>query len=461
MNRNATAILTPGTLAAAPLPAADLHRDAGRTAWLLGILVGLAISGSSAVAVILPAAAADLNLSQSTAAWTLSGYALMLAVLTPVFGRLADRFGIHTPLVVGLLTMSAGATAAALATTPALLVTARVLQGAGAASITVLGAALVSRRYDGQVRAAALARVAGIGAAIAALAPLLGGLLETVLGWRPVVALPALALLLIAPLARLAPRAGGTGSFDLPGAASVTATATGAILLAQAPSSGVALAASGAVLLAVGVPLLVRGVRRRPDGFLPRRVLTNRSVTTAAVGAAGLPAAWFALLIVMPAVLAEHGWRPLGIGAALVPAAAAALVATRTSRPVITRLGTRTTLLLSATATIAALLLGTLGAVLSSAPLLIAAATLVALAFAHGQPAMLTQVNSSTTHDLRGIALGFATLIFLTGGAIGSALVGGLGDLLPSWAVLLTITALPTAAAAVLARSQASPHPGE
>lgn len=454
MNLEAAATLTPTPPAALTRP-----RDVGRTAWLLGILVGLAISGSSAVAVILPTAAEDLGMSRPTAAWTLSGYALMLAVLTPVFGRLADRLGIRTPLVVGLLTMSAGAAAAALATTPTILVSARLLQGAGAASVTVLGAALVSRRYDGQTRAAALASVAGIGAAIAALAPLLGGLVEAALGWRPVMALPALALLLIVPLARLAPPAGESRSFDLPGAAFVTATATGVIMLAQAPSSGVVVAVSGALLVAVGVPLLIRHLRRRPNGFLPRRILNNRSVTAAAVGAAGLPAAWFALLIIMPAVLAQQGWQPLGIGAALVPAAGAALVATRTSRAVVTRFGTRTTLLLSAAATIAALLLGALGVALSSAPLLIAATTAVALGFAHGQPAMLTQVSASTTDDVRGIALGFATLIFLTGGAIGSALVGGLNGLLPSWAVLLTITALPAAAAVVLACSRPHPHP--
>ncbi len=50
---------------------------AGTVSAVLGLLVGLAISGSSAVAVVLPAAAADpgLDMSGAVSAWVLSGYA--------------------------------------------------------------------------------------------------------------------------------------------------------------------------------------------------------------------------------------------------------------------------------------------------------------------------------------------------------------------------------------------------
>ncbi|SDQ44639.1 MFS transporter [Quadrisphaera sp. DSM 44207] len=437
----------------APPAATAEPDDARRVSWLLGAFTGLGIAGSSAVAVVLPTAAADLQVSRSAAAWVLSGYALMLAVLTPVFGRLGDRFGIRRPLVVGLVVMSAGALAAAAAPGTAVLVGARLAQGAGAASVTVLGAALVSRRYSGPVRAGVLASVAGIGAALSAVALLAGGALEAAVGWRPVVALPALALLLVVPVARIAPAAGGGGRIDTAGAAFVTATAGGVILLAQAPSSSVAVAVAGAGLLLAGLPLLAHRVRRHPEGFLPRRVLGDRAVITAAVGAAGLPAAWFALLVVVPDALAGRGWSPLAIGAALVPAAAAALVATRTSRPVLTRLGTRTTLLLSAVAAVAALLLGALGLATSSPVLLVAATLAVAVGFTHGQPAMLAQVGASTGEDVRGVALGVAALVFLTGGATGSALVGGLQGLVPGWAVLLATTALPLVGTAVLART--------
>ena len=76
--------------------------DAGRVAALVGLLFGLAGMGSAAVAVTLPAIAADLDLSTGGASWVISLYALMLAVATAVYGRVADLAGIRLPLLVGV-----------------------------------------------------------------------------------------------------------------------------------------------------------------------------------------------------------------------------------------------------------------------------------------------------------------------------------------------------------------------
>jgi MFS family permease len=75
--------------------------DAGRVATLVGVLFGLAGMGSAAVAVTLPALARDLGLTTGGSAWVISLYALMLAVATAVYGRLADLAGIRLPLTVG------------------------------------------------------------------------------------------------------------------------------------------------------------------------------------------------------------------------------------------------------------------------------------------------------------------------------------------------------------------------
>src|SRR3712207_7471241 len=77
------------------------------------------------------------------------------------------------------------------------LLGARLLQGMGAAAIPVLGMAIVSARYDGAVRTTALGRVAGTAAAVSALGPLTGGLVADLAGWRAVVVLPALGLLVV------------------------------------------------------------------------------------------------------------------------------------------------------------------------------------------------------------------------------------------------------------------------
>ena len=111
--------------------------DAGRVAALVGLLFGLAGMGSAAVAVTLPAIAADLDLSTGGVSWVISLYALMLAVATAVYGRVADLAGIRLPLLVGVGLMAGSAVLGALAPSYELLLAARLLQGSGAAAVPV------------------------------------------------------------------------------------------------------------------------------------------------------------------------------------------------------------------------------------------------------------------------------------------------------------------------------------
>lgn len=428
--------------------------DAGRVAALVGLLFGLAGMGSAAVAVTLPALAADLGLSTGGASWTISVYALMLAVTTAVYGRVADLAGIRLPLLFGVGLMTSGALLGALAPSYPVLLAARILQGAGAASVPVLGVALISARYGGPVRALALGKVAGMASAVTALGPLAGGVVEDRLGWRAVVALPALGLLVVPALWRAVPTAGSGARFDVLGAVLVAATASGLVLLVQSPAGGVLIAAVGVALLALGIPAVVARVRRRPEGFLPREVATNRTVVRSAATASSVPAAWFALLIAVPAVLAARGWEPLEIGLALVPAAVTGFFGPRVAGPLLTRLGPARAL--AAAGMLAVLALGTAaaGAALGVPPMMVAAVMIVNFGFGLGQPALMDAVGGAVSPEVRGVALGIATLVFLVGGGVGSAAVGGLGELLGiPWSLVL-LGLLPIAGVVAVVRRE-------
>ena len=421
--------------------------DAGRVAALVGLLFGLAGMGSAAVAVTLPAIAADLGLSTGGSAWIISLYALMLAVATAVYGRVADLAGIRLPLTVGVGLMASGALLGALAPSYEVLLAARLLQGAGAASVPVLGMAIVSAKYDGAVRTAALGRVAGTAAAVTALGPLAGGGLEDLLSWRAVVALPALGLLVVPVLWHAVPTLGSGARLDLLGAALVALTAAGLVLLVQSPSSGQVVAVAGALLLSLGVPAVAAQVRRRPHGFLPVAVVRNATVVRSAMSASAVPAAWFALLIAVPVVLVRLGWTPLQVGLALVPSAATGLLAPRLAAPVLVRLGAARSLAVSGGLAAAALAVAAGGASLSSAaaaaPVLVLAVMLVTFAFGLGQPALMAAVGDAVPPEVRGVALGVATLVFLVGGGVGSAVVGGLAEVMGMRTSLLLLMALP------------------
>ncbi|MCW2759881.1 MAG: major facilitator superfamily 1 [Marmoricola sp.] len=422
-----------------------------RVPLLVGLLFGLAGLGSSSAAIALPVIGADLDVSTGVGAWAISLYALMLAVATAVYGRVSDLVGIRLPLVVGVTLMTAGALAGALAPNFGVLLVARVLQGAGAAAVPTLGVAIVSQLFSGSAKGSALGRVAGMAAAVSCLGPLAGGVVEGLFGWRVVIALPMLGILLLPLLWRSVPTQGSGARLDFFGAALVAATATGVVLLVQSPSSGPIVAVVGAALAVLGVPAVAAWVRRRPHGFLPVAVIRNPAVVRSALAAGAVPAAWFALLIAVPAVLVAQGWEPWQVGVALVPSAVTGLMAPRVAGPLLNRVGPTKSLALAALISAVALAGAALGAHAGSATLLVSAVVGVTLAFGLGQPALMEAVGDAVTDDVRGVALGVATLFFLVGGGVGSAVVGGLGEVLGMAYALLLLAIVPLAGIAALA----------
>jgi MFS family permease len=440
------------TSTASPASAtAPAHDDSRRISTALGVLFGLAGMGSSSAAVTLPLLGPDLGVSQGLAAWTISLYVLMLAVTTAVYGRISDLVGVRAPLLAGLVLMSVGALVAALAPTYPALLGARMLQGAGAAAVPTLGVAILSQRYEGSVRGLAFGRLAGTAAAISCLGPLAGGAVESVLGWRAVMALPILGMLVV-PFLWRALTADGTGaSLDVLGAVLVALTAAGMVLLVQSPSAGLVVAVVGAALLVLGVPAVTAQVRRRPGGFLPLEVVRNRVVVRSAIAAAAVPASWFAMLIALPAVLLADGWEAWQVGLAMVPSAVVALGVPRVAGPLLDRIGAGWALVVAAVVSSVALVVAALGAHLVDAPLLVVAIVLVTFGFGLGQPALSAAVGDAVEADVRGVALGISTLLFLVGGSVGSAVVAGISGVLGMGGALGVLAVLPLLGLLVLA----------
>lgn len=421
------------------------RKEAAGVAARVGLLYGLAGLGSSGVAVALPALAEQFAVSTGVATWVISLYTVVLAVGMAVFGRLTDLFGVDRLLLVGVPLMALGAAGAALSPTLEVLLLSRVLQGAGASSVLILGVAIINSRYMADVRASALGKVAGVGAAVSSLGPITGGGLEEVLGWRAAVAVPALSILALPRLLRVAPTAVRNGDMDLLGAVVLSTVACALVLLVQSPSSGPLIALCATSVLIVGVPALCLHVRRRPDGFLPMAVVKDPGVLLSAVAASGVPAAWFALLIAVPVVLVGDGWSPFSVGVVLLPSAVSALLAPKLAAPLARRLGGRRALLIAGLLATVALVTASVGARMASPTFLTTAVVIVTFAFGLGQPALVATVGDNAPPDIAGIALGIATLIFMLGGGLGSAIVGGVSGLLPIATVLLLVAMFPLA----------------
>jgi hypothetical protein len=239
---------------------------------------------------------------------------------------------------------------------------------------------------------------------------------------------------------------GGTGArLDIIGAVLVAGTAGGLVLLVQSPTSGLTIATIGALLLILGAPLVALRVRQRPHGFLPMSVVRNGVVVRSAIAAASVPASWFALLVGVPAVLVGAGWEPWEVGLLLVPSAVVALLVPRVAGPLLERIGASWSLVLAGVVAAATLLLAALGTHLVTPIPVGLAVALATVSFGIGQPALIALVGAAVPADVRGVALGIATLLFLVGGSVGSAVVAGLGEVIGipgSFAALAVLPAL-------------------
>lgn len=121
--------------------------------------------------------------STQAMSWLLNGYAIAFGALLVPAGRLAGRFGSLRLFRVGLVAFGAGSVLAALAPGIGTLITARVVQGAGAALLVPTSLALLLSRYPASQHKRKVSIWAAAGSVAAAAGPVLGGVLAD-LDWR-------------------------------------------------------------------------------------------------------------------------------------------------------------------------------------------------------------------------------------------------------------------------------------
>jgi EmrB/QacA subfamily drug resistance transporter len=87
----------------------------------------------SLVLPVLPTIQHGLHTSQNTVTWVLTAYLLSASIATPIVGRIGDMKGKQRVLVATLVALAAGSLLAALASSIAVMIVARVIQGIGGA----------------------------------------------------------------------------------------------------------------------------------------------------------------------------------------------------------------------------------------------------------------------------------------------------------------------------------------
>jgi EmrB/QacA subfamily drug resistance transporter len=162
-------------------------------AMVVAVMVSMvAFLDSTVINPALPAIEHDLGGGLALQQWVIDGYLLAMAAAILPGGSISDRFGRVPVMRFGLLAFGAGSVLAAVATSPGVLITARLIQGLGAAFLVPGSLALINTVFDKAHRSAAIGVWTGWTGIAFALGPLLGGMCVDFLGWRWIFVLSAI-----------------------------------------------------------------------------------------------------------------------------------------------------------------------------------------------------------------------------------------------------------------------------
>ncbi|NUP04359.1 MAG: MFS transporter [Nonomuraea sp.] len=290
----------------------------------------MTILDGSIVTVAMPAIQHDLGFTPAGLSWTVNAYLIPFGGLLLLAGRLGDLIGRRTVFLAGNLVFTAASLLAGLATTPALLIAARFLQGAGSAmaSAVVLGI-LVTLFAEPRERAKAIGVFSFTGAAGASIGQVLGGVLTDALSWHWIffVNLP-IGLLTVALAVRVLPADRGAGlaaGADALGSALVTGgLMLGIYTVVKIEEYGWLAGHTlglGAVSLALLAGFFVRQARARTP-LMPLRILRSRNVAGANLAQMLSLSAMFAFQILVALYMQKVlGYGALETGLAMLPAA--------------------------------------------------------------------------------------------------------------------------------------------
>ncbi|WP_410635063.1 MFS transporter [Amycolatopsis sp. cmx-4-83] len=194
---------------------------ATRNAWLglvaISLGVSLVVVDFTIVNVIIPPIVTDLKMSSLGAQWVQEIYAITLAALLLLAGRLSDVVGARRLFLIGTVVFGLASVVAALAPTGAMLIGARLLQGIGGAIVLPTSLALLNSTFHGRDRGKAFAIWGSTIGAAAAVGPFLGGWLgEASWRWAFAINIVVVLMIIVGVLRYLAPSPAQPASLEVP-----------------------------------------------------------------------------------------------------------------------------------------------------------------------------------------------------------------------------------------------------
>jgi EmrB/QacA subfamily drug resistance transporter len=320
--------------------------------WTLAATVlgsGMTFLDGTVVNVALPALQAGLHASISDIQWVIEAYALLLGALILVGGSLGDQFGRKRVFLSGMLFFTAASVMCGLATSPAMLIAGRALQGLGAAFLVPGSLAIISSTFAEAERGRAIGTWSGFTAITTAIGPVTGGWLIEHVSWRAVffinVPLAIVVLVLSLRFMNESRDPSRSARIDWIGAVLAVLGLGGPVFgLIEWPPLGAMhpLVLGSLAIGAVSLVLLVIVERRTVNPMVPLVLFRSRTFSLANLLTLLLYAALGLVMFLVPMNLIQvQGYTTTAAGASLLPFPIIMFALSRWSGGLVARVGSR------------------------------------------------------------------------------------------------------------------------
>lgn len=405
---------------------------------LLGCLLLFSVMNVTVFNVAIPDIGKDLGISSSLAGWVITGYAMVYAIGSLMYGKLADLFPLKRLMTIGILLFATGSLIGFFSEGYVWLLVGRLVQSAGASSIPALAMIIPARFFPPARRGAVLGMVASFIAFSSGVGPIIGGFVTGALVWRYLFLL-SLGTLIVLPFLRktLPDEERREGRIDAIGAA-LLAAAVAMLMLA--------ITASNLFYLGISLVLIILFIlrsRKSREPFIALPLFTEGPYRYAITATFLSSMTGFSLMLVVPLLLAANfELRADYIGMVLFPAAMAAAFMGRIGGRWTDRFGSIPMLLTAASLMVMGFVL--LAILSSLSPWLVAACLILPnIGFVFMQASMSKLVSLLLPQEKIGAGMGVFSLSNFLGGAVGGTLATKAVDAgLPYPTILLLFAAL-------------------
>ncbi|WP_431309404.1 MFS transporter [Gordonia sesuvii] len=320
------------------------------------------ILDATIVVTALPAIADDLGVAPLAASVVVTSYLITLAVLIPLSGWVADRFGVRRVFLTAGLVFTIASAGCAFAPDLTTLVVMRVIQAAGGAMMVPVGRLGVLRTVQRAQLVRAIAYLTWPALIAPVVAPVIGGLIVTHAHWRVIFAIniPIGIVGLAAAVAwcRPAPSSVGRRRLDVAGVVWTTSAVAAAMFAAQevaADDPRWPVVIGGAIAAAVLGVIAVRRLLSAPEPLLDLGVLRVPSFASVVGYGTVYRMAISAVPFLLPLMFQlQFGWSAVAAGTMVTALFAGNVVIKPLTTGLMRRWGIRTVLVVDLLASVMA-----------------------------------------------------------------------------------------------------------